>query len=132
MKMRSLFKILLITLALALFAGCRTAPIYNVDNAPVVSSTGKALSSTQVRDAIIHAGTSLGWQMAAKTPGHIIGTLYLRGTMAQVDIKYSPKSYSIEYKNSEKLKYDGKNIHKNYNGWIMNLQNRINAQLTGM
>ena len=41
-------------------------------------------------------------------------------------------SYSIDYKNSLNLKYDStKNtIHKNYNGWIQNLDNAIQVQLS--
>jgi hypothetical protein len=49
-----------------------------------------------------------------------------------MDIKYNTKSYSIEYKDSQGLKYDGTNIHKNYNSWVMNLDNRIRAQLSTM
>jgi hypothetical protein len=52
--------------------------------------------------------------------------------MAKVDVKYDTKTYNITYKDSSNLEYDGKNIHKNYNGWIQNLDNGIRAQLSNL
>jgi len=52
--------------------------------------------------------------------------------MAQVDIKYSTIAYSITYKDSSNLKYDGTKIHSNYNGWIQNLDKAIKIQLSTM
>ena len=42
---------------------------------------------------------------------------------------YSVKSYSIRYKDSTELGYDGGSIHQNYNGWVQNLDKGIRAQL---
>lgn len=128
--MKTIIKLLTIALAISLFAGCRTAAVYNVDEASVVSSTGKQLSSEQVRGAIVRAGGGLGWVMRDAGANHIEGTLNLRKHMAQIDIQYSPKSYSINYKNSQELNYDGSTIHQNYNGWIQRLQQRIQAELS--
>ena len=47
-----------------------------------------------------------------------------------VDVKYDTKNYSITYKDSSNLDYTGDSIHKNYNGWIQNLNRGINAQLS--
>ena len=127
-----LIRVLFVAIGIATIVGCRTAPIYNVDNAAVVSSTDKRLSMSQVKNAIIRGGASRGWAMKAKRRGHIVGTLHLRGNMAQVDIKYNTKSYSITHKDSTGLGYDGSNIHKNYNGWVHNLQTSISSQLSTM
>ncbi len=119
-------------LALLLVA-CTGQPIRNVDNAPIsVSSPNYDLAD--VTKAIQRAGVGLGWQMKEATPGHIVGTLYLRTHVAVVDIVYTLDDYSINYKNSTNLNYDPGNntIHKNYNGWIQNLTNAINAQLVGL
>ena len=62
-------------------------------------------------------------------PGHIVGTLYLRGNVAQVDIVYTTITYSINYKDSRGLDYDGSNIHSNYNGWVQKLDRAIARQL---
>jgi len=47
-----------------------------------------------------------------------------------VDVNYGVKFYSILYKDSTELGYDGQNIHPNYNGWIQNLDKGIRAQLS--
>ena len=73
-----------------------------------------------------------GWQMVPKGPGNIEGTLILREHRAVVDVRYDTKTYSIKYKDSSNLQYDGASIHKNYNGWIQNLDNGIRARLTGL
>jgi len=128
----------LIVMALVLITGCVTAPIKNVENAPVKTLSGKELMLDQVTKAIVLAGMGLKWQMDVVTPGHIVGTLHLRSHSAVVDITYDPKAYSIQYKSSTGLLYGEPNqvngpetreIHKNYNGWIENLDNAIRTQL---
>jgi hypothetical protein len=129
--MHKLFAIVLLTsISLAIATGCRTStPIYNVDEATIVTNSDKPASADDVKKAILRAGATLGWNMKVEKPGHVIGTLHLRSHMAQVDITYSTKSYSITYRNSENLNYDGSNIHGNYNGWVQRLQQNIQSQL---
>jgi hypothetical protein len=127
---QKLFYIVLMGMFLT-FAGCRSTPIYNVSDAPVTTTGGKQ-SLADVEKAIIAAGNTLGWQMKPISSGNILGTLYLRDHMAQVDITYSRSSYSITYKDSNNLKYDGTNIHKNYNSWVQNLDKAIRAQFNNL
>lgn len=110
--------------------GCRSNPIRNVVDAPVMATGNYTLNS--VRDSIITAGQGLGWGMKEIKPGVILGTLFVRTHMAKIQIAYNKKNYSITYKDSAGLKYDGTNIHSNYNGWILNLEQRINSQLAGL
>ena len=110
-------------------AACTTVPIMNVDNAPVPAVSGKPMTQEQVRAAIIRAGSALGWQMKDDGPNKMVGTLVLRQHTAVVDIPYSPTAYSIKYKSSVNLDESGGSIHKNYNGWIQNLNRGINTQL---
>ncbi|MCB1776455.1 MAG: hypothetical protein KDI50_03360 [Candidatus Competibacteraceae bacterium] len=115
-------------LALTLL-GCVSNPVYNVTDAPVTTST-RGYQARDVRNAILQAGASLGWQMKDVRPGLIIGTLNLRDHMAQVEISYNRRTYSIVYRDSHNLNYDGVNIHKNYNGWVQRLSTAINSQLS--
>jgi len=113
-------------------AGCRGAvPVYNVTEAPVAASKPNP-SLDDVGKAIQRAGATLGWQMKQTKPGHMLGTLNLRKHVAVVDVNYSAQSYSVNYKDSTELDYDGQNIHPNYNGWIQNLDKAIKAQLSNM
>jgi hypothetical protein len=124
------------TLAIAaaafLLAACPTVPIYNVNDAPISTPSGKHLSASQVRSAIITAGTSLGWQVKDEGPGRLEGTLHLRNHTAVVDIPYSATKYSIVFKRSENLEEADGKIHKNYNGWVQNLDRQIRTEISRM
>lgn len=123
----SKISVITFTAALVFLAGCKSNPVYNVDNTPIDVSAKH--SSKQIKKAIISAGSSLGWKMKAKKKGHIVATLFQRRHVAIVDIHYNKKSYSITYKDSKNLQYDGKSIHKFYNKWIRNLDRRIQQHI---
>lgn len=110
--------------------GCVTQPVYNVENSPINASS--SVSSAKIKKAIISAGAERGWAMKETKPGHIVGTLFARKHKAVVDITYNTKSYSITYKDSVALKYDGSSIHKRYNGWIQNLDRQIQIRLSSL
>lgn len=112
-----------------LLVGCKTAPILNVQDAPVTVATGQKATMASVESAIIRAGGSLGWVMKIEKPGLIVGTLSLRTHVAVVEIPFSATTYSIIYRSSVNLEQQGGNIHSNYNGWITNLNQAIQRQL---
>lgn len=119
---------LVIAVAVLLLVGCRTGGVYNVQGAPIASS--KAVALQDVESAIRRAGASLGWQIIPRAPGRAEGILVLRDHRAVVDIAYDTKTYSIQYKDSSNLGYDGTTIHGNYNGWVQNLDKAIRMQLS--
>ena len=126
-------KVVIPSVLAILLIACAGHPIHNVDNAPInVSNANYDLSD--VTKAIQRAGAGLGWQMKEETPGHIVGTLYLRSHVAVVDVTYTLDEYSISYRESQNLNYDPTNntIHKNYNGWIQNLSRAIDAQVVAL
>ena len=125
-----LLKVLIPGALVFVLIACAPTPIRNVENAPVVSSNSN-YDLFEVTKAIQRAGISLNWQMKEETPGHVVGTLYIRSHMAKVDVIYTLDEYSIIYRNSSNLKHDPvKNtIHRNYNRWIQDLANAINTQL---
>ncbi len=119
----------LIGLLALILTGCpHQTAVYNVNNAAIASNK-EDLTLKDMRAAIIRAGSSLGWQMEDAGPGKIEGTLHLRSHVAKIDIPYSTSNYSIHYKDSTNLNYDGVNIHSNYNGWIQRLDRSIQVQL---
>lgn len=109
--------------------GCRTSPVHNVINAPIVAPSEASPDMAKVRAAIIKAGVGLGWQMNPVESGHIVATLNIRSHQAVVDITYNTKDYDIEYKNSVNLKYNGSTIHSQYNNWVKNLDRAIQQEL---
>ncbi|HVS26593.1 MAG TPA: hypothetical protein VHE58_04765 [Burkholderiales bacterium] len=119
---------LIIAAGILLVAACAT-PVLNIANAPLQTGSGQKISLDQAGKAITAAGATLGWQMETVSLGNIVGTLKLRSHVAVVNISYDTQSYSINYKDSVHLNYDGSRIHPNYNGWIQNLDKGIRAQL---
>jgi hypothetical protein len=114
--------------AAAALAAC-VMPVYNVKSAPVETSSGTPPTMADVEQAIVRAGQGLGWRMQPVKPGHVVGTLSLRTHTAVVDVTFDTRTYNITYKDSMQLNYDGTNIHKNYNGWIQNLDFSIRNNL---
>ncbi|SRR5258708_25220762 len=123
-------KLVLAFLTITVLIGCaRTAPIYSVAEMPVVANKPDP-TADDVSKAIIRAGATLGWQMIQTQPGLIVGTFRVRESTAVVDVNYTPKSYSIKYKDSTNFRYDGENIHKVYNQSVQSLDKGIRAQLS--
>ncbi|WP_320172123.1 hypothetical protein [Maridesulfovibrio sp.] len=121
---------LVLILCAAVLGGCRTAPIQNIELAPIVSNQQQARTMDDVKNAIINAAYSLGWQVSDVAPGHLVATLNIRSHQAVVDITYTTENYSINYKDSTNLKHKGDTIHSNYNAWVKNLAGAINSRLS--
>lgn len=117
--------LVLVLLVAVATVSCRTSPVFNVVNAPF---TNPAPSLEAADTAIKKAGAQLGWQMKTTAPGKILATLPIRSHVAIVDVSFNEKEFSIVYRDSTNLNYDGTDIHSNYNGWIQNLRNQIIAQ----
>jgi len=126
-RLKSVLAVAAATLALA---ACQPMAVYNVADAPVTTTSGKKPTATQVRSAIITAGTSLGWSVKDAGSGKLEGTLHLREHTAVVEIPYSATHYSITYKSSENLQAADGKIHKNYNGWVQNLDRAIRTEIS--
>lgn len=119
----------LLTLGLVLtVTGCGAAKVMNVPSQPISNKTTNAA----VYKAIQKAGVGLGWIVEKSGNNAAKATLNLRTHQAVVLIRYSSKTYAINYKSSLNLKHNAsKNtIHKNYNGWVQNLNNAIKVQLS--
>jgi uncharacterized lipoprotein YajG len=120
-----------LAVAALVFAGCSTTqPIHNVQSSPIILPPGKTVTQQEVTTAIMRAGTRLGWQMQPEGPGKLSGRIALRTHTAVINVEHDTKSYSIKYRDSTNLDAKDGMIHKNYNGWIQNLDKNIRAELT--
>jgi len=121
----------IVIFSVVLSACGRTAPIKNLESQPVPTNI---TSADEVKKAIKIAGVSLGWVITENGSNKLKGVLNLRSHQAIISIPYSTKEYSLIYQSSVNLDYDSseKTIHNNYNGWIQNLNNNIQVQLSGM
>ena len=128
--MKHIKPLAIVVSALMVFAlGGALAPIQNVQGSPVMTGSGKAASMQDVQQAIVRAGAALGWQITPVKPGQLAGRLNLRTHQAIVDITHDAKQYNITYKDSVDLGAKDGQIHKNYHGWVQNLDRGIRAQL---
>jgi hypothetical protein len=114
--------------ALAL-AACTSHPLYNLKDAPINTPAGVARTTPDVEKAIRTAGAKHGWKMESPRPGVMVGTTTWRSHSMTVDITYDTRRYSIVYKDSANLGYDGTNIHRNYNYKVQELDRAIQDQL---
>lgn len=122
----------LIILSLILFfiAGCTSKPLYRIRNQPIPNKiTGELRSLEDVGKAIMDATKRRGWTPVLKRPGLIEASILRRSHRAVVEISYSQSNYSINYKDSSNLDYNGNKIHRNYNNWIVKLSTTIQQYL---
>ena len=48
----------------------------------------------------------------------------------QVEIPYDRRTYSILYRESINMNYNGSSIHNNYTGWVQRLSAAINSRVS--
>jgi len=134
MKHRVFNQLIFLAVVMVLFVGCRTTPVFNVKDATIHTVSGKEPTLDDVTKAIVSASTNSNppWNMTVVKPGHIVATLHNRTHMAQVDINYTTKGYSITRKDSADLQYDAEKgtIHPSYNKWIQLLDSHIRAKVS--
>lgn len=121
------------------YRGARTpVQVRNYDDVAIIAKDGKAPSIQQVEQAIIMAGNGKKWTMKkvvqGKATGKIEATLLVRNKhVVIVEIVYSPNKYSIHYKTSNNMNAafcNGKTwLHPNYNVWVSQLNNEIQAKI---
>lgn len=112
-------------------------PIVDFLENTVFTSSERALTVDQVRDAITAAAQSRSWQTSRSSKGDALqATLHVRGKhTVVVEVSYSDKSYSITYANSTNMKFSNdpetsvRLIHPFYNRWVSELREAIRAEL---
>ena len=125
-------------IAIVALTGCRTAPLYDASGIAFTTpptSVKRVLTMDDYKDAIIRGGAKRPWTFEDGGPGHLIGSVGVRGKhFATVDIVFDTESFSITHKSSTNLNYnpEARVIHPNYNSWIHLLENEIQSEITQM
>ena len=96
----------------------RTQPVYNVVDKAIHTGSGRTLTLEEVGNVLAGAARYKRWSVAKVEEGYLRAEIHVRKHFAAIDIRYTPETYSISYRDSEVLRYDGSNIHRNYNKWI--------------
>jgi len=113
--------------AYALFG--RKQPVYNIVDAPIVTSSGKTPTSNQIEQAFTNAAHYKGWSVKPDGKGALIASIHVRRHYAEIAMTHTDSTYSITYRNSKVLLYDGKKIHRNYNKWVKLLDRKFRENL---
>lgn len=97
----------------------------------VESTNGIPPSAARIKAAIIHAGKSRGWTVVESEPGRVNLRYAPRTHEVVVAVRYDDNGFKIEYVSSVDMDYELKRgtaeIHGNYNRWIRNLAQDIQA-----
>ena len=114
-------------------AACASSsvPVRNYQAVAIAAKTNPSLD--QIGKAIVAGSAAAGWQANEVRPGVIVATHKIRNHFAIVDIAYTSNAYNITFKEGDPgLKFDGTNIHQNYNGWVENLEKVIRAHVNAL
>lgn len=122
--------VILASFLLLLGACARAIPIHNVDNADVFTGSGKIATQADVRKAIMQALAAKLWKIKEIDSDTIEASNTRGNSTAWIEINYSTKQYSINYKDSTKFLYKNGRIHRRYNGWIVRLEKQIELYLS--
>ncbi|MFH0881104.1 MAG: hypothetical protein V2A34_15440 [Lentisphaerota bacterium] len=109
----------------------RLAPLETFEGqtglATLTEVTDALLSSENVEGAF---GIKKKWIFEKVSDGEITATLFDRQYMVKVTIIYDTEKYTIAYKDSTNLNYDGGSIHPSYNKWVAALKMSIDKTFT--
>ena len=124
------YSILLTAAALIVLAGCSTSvAVRDFEQNPIPQTSTITNSEADVEKGILKACIQLGWKCTPMSEGKIKGVLDIRTHQLTVDIAYDKTAYSINYKDSINLNYNGKKIHRQYVNWVSNLIRHIDAEM---
>ena len=130
MKRHIVLLLAVLACAMLVATGCRKgAPVLDFESQPMPQTSAK-LTDAKIKDAMIRAGTSQGWQVVPEKQARTLrATLHNRTHVAVATITYTLKEFTIRYNDSTNLEYENGVIHPNYNRWVKNLHKAINSEL---
>ncbi len=117
---------LLLAFLLLFSAQSQAAKVMNIEDSVVPDG----FSAQDVAATIIEVGGKRGWKFRKVADGHMEGLLHVRSHMAKIDVRFSAKSYSLLYKDSNNLKYKEGKIHRAYNKWVKTLDTDVQNALS--
>ncbi len=119
-----------VLIALALAAGLgacvqMVVPMQTLAGVPITHPDAEA----GVGAAVDRALAARNWVVTERRPGETDATLIGSEFRADITVRYTASSYSVVYRDSEGLDYDGAKIHRHYNNWLNNLRISIEREI---
>jgi hypothetical protein len=131
-RVTAMNKIITSLLTLLFLSACSTQqPIHNISTSPIpLRTNGSMLTVEEVKKAIFAAANFKGWTPTSIDDDTVGAEITVRNRhSATVDINYSDRNYNITLKSSVGLDERTGMIHRNYNKWVMLLDQQIQTEL---
>jgi len=100
--------------------GCMRA-IHTVENRPFGGTADAERRAAQ----IVAAAEDRNWRVVDRARGRIRLTFAYTEHRVTLDVLFSETHFSFQYVASSALSYDGTQVHRAYNHWVSDLEQRI-------
>lgn len=131
---RSFLRALPVFLVFLLVAACATEQMHKVDNVDYGYYTKKSLTMEKVRATVERTAMRNGWRLSDQKEGSFIGKREWGGGKHNIVVAviYDLRKFSIDYRDSHQMKYDGSRIHNSYNRMVQKLEEDIMAAVNAL
>jgi hypothetical protein len=119
-------------LGVLLLAAACTQTLKRVNSESYGWGPQQGVTLAKVQATIEKTAYDLGWEVVDTKPGSFTAKRswdYDKHNIA-VDVVYDLKTFSLRYKDSKALGYDGRSIHHSYNVMVAALEDRIKAKVS--
>jgi len=119
-------------LGLILLVGACSASIRKVESESYGWGPQKGVTLAQVQSVIENVTRSEGWELSNIQPGSFTARRAWGGNKHSiaVDVIYDTRTFSIRYKDSKMMGYDGSSIHHTYNNMVQALEDKIKEKVS--
>lgn len=121
-------------LGILLLAAACTQPIKRIDNSNYGWGPQKGVTPAQIQSTVEKTAYGLGWELTDVKTGSFTARRAWDGDKHNVvvDVVYDAKKFSIRYKNSKAMSYDGSSIHHTYNDMVETLRDTIKKNVSDL
>lgn len=129
--MQKFLRLAIASALLIVIAAC-SAPIHKVESKSYGWGPQKGVTMAQVQATVEKTALDWGWLLSNEKPGSFTATKTWGGGKhsAVVDVIYNLKDFTIRYKDSKQLGYNGSTIHKTYNTMVTRLEENIKLNVS--
>lgn len=108
--------------------------IHRVNEAQYGWNPPEDLTTEKVRDTIERTARTKGWAVSDEKLGSYTAKREWGGGKHNivVDVTYTGKNFSIEYKDSKLMGYNGTSIHQTYNQFVTQLEGAIGSDVASL
>ena len=119
-------------LGILLVSAACTRPIHQVEASSYGWGPKKGVTLAQMQKTIEKTARDLEWQLSDVKTGSFTARRDWGANKHNivVDVLYDEKSFSIRYKNSKNMSYDGDSIHHTYNDMVSTLEDHIKKNIS--